>query len=590
MPLKPHISPKILTNIATGYNNPNKIFMEYIDNSIDSAEEYFDSMNNSYSKQITISLELLGNDDKTGKIEIRDNCTGIDNIEKIVTQIANSDKKSSTFTNGQFGYGVYSFLATCKTLEVISKFKNSDVAYYISIKKEQIDVDSFEEVVFPDPVEKSFTEESGTLITLKDFDKGSWKQVNLDEIKNEVEEHFELLLHRKNLSIELIDENGNKFHCNTYDYSKIEGEEITYETDNLMQTSGRGTYEVFSSFKLSPPIKTYIKITEKKIINKPPLFFIKGRAIGKVSEIFHRSRHKSNLWNHPNITGYVDLAHHIEPTILRTQLKNDSKTRALFQYIEKTLEPNLLELLDLYKESNDSKHYKTLENELNKALAKLAKLDSLNYRTSTVSNGEVQLGVGSEGSSLEEGFGSKDRGDDRKNETDNANEFGQNEGDGFGPSDKPGDLPSDQGVGEAPQMSDDNAYTDSIGSQKRRSGFNIKITDLEPEISEINGVEKLKRSKYVDGSIIIYKKHPDFLDRVDQTSRRGEPRVTPRLITYLAGEITVFYKDILQTRNGQPEYNISLFENLVEFIYQFESMLKDLNGKNLSDISEEDEN
>jgi hypothetical protein len=64
--------------------------------------------------------------------------------------------------------------------------------------------------------------------------------------------------------------------------------------------------------------------------------------------------------------------------------------------------------------------------------------------------------------------------------------------------------------------------------------------------------------------------------------RGGELKISQRLITYLAGEITVHYKDRYYMKSGQPEYNKKMFESLVESIYLFEDLLKDAVGKNLS--------
>jgi hypothetical protein len=589
MAIKLNISPKIIPSISSGYNNPNKIFMEYIDNSLDSAEYFFDKSTNSYKKPILITLKLKGENDKNAEIEITDNCTGIDNIEKVVNSIGNSDKKSQTFTNGQFGYGIHSFMATCNSLEVSSKYFNKSEALYLPIKREQFNVDSSDKVLFPDPQEIDFTAESGTVIRLSDFDRGSWKEIDFNEIKKEIIEHFELLLSRKNLTIKLEDQYGNEFHCDPFDYDSIDGDEIYEETNKLERTSSREKFPVTSFFELDTPIKTYIKITDNKIIEKPPLFFIKGRAIGKVGDIFKRSKHKSDIWNHPNITGYIDLAHHIEPTIVRTDLKNDNKTRALFNYLENTLEPKLVEKVNLIKKTNESKHYQSLENELNKVLSKLAKLDSLNYRTEIISGKDTKLEIGSEGQGFELGAGAKDHGDKTLNPENDPINIGESEGEGFGPTETKGELPGEKGDGESPVRDQESPYAGELGTKKRKSGFNITISEIDPDEKEDNGEVKQIRSKYVDGTIILFKNHPDFLERVDTSSRRGEPRVSQRLITYLAGEITVHYKHIFQTRNGQPEYNIALFENLVEFIYQFESMLKHLDGKNLSDITEQNE-
>ena len=48
MSIKPHISPRLIPNIASLYNDVNRIFLEYIDNSLDSAESYYDQNTNSY--------------------------------------------------------------------------------------------------------------------------------------------------------------------------------------------------------------------------------------------------------------------------------------------------------------------------------------------------------------------------------------------------------------------------------------------------------------------------------------------------------------------------------------------------------------
>ena len=52
MPIQLQISPRLITNIASLYNDSNRMYMEFIDNSIDSAEEYFDAKTNSYKKEI----------------------------------------------------------------------------------------------------------------------------------------------------------------------------------------------------------------------------------------------------------------------------------------------------------------------------------------------------------------------------------------------------------------------------------------------------------------------------------------------------------------------------------------------------------
>ena len=79
MSINLNISPRIIPSIATLYNDTNRIFMEYIYNSIDSAEEFYQEENNSYSKEINIVLRKTKD-----QVIVEDNCFGITKFEKVV--------------------------------------------------------------------------------------------------------------------------------------------------------------------------------------------------------------------------------------------------------------------------------------------------------------------------------------------------------------------------------------------------------------------------------------------------------------------------------------------------------------------------
>ncbi len=96
------------------------------------------------------------------------------------------------------------------------------------------------------------------------------------------------------------------------------------------------------------------------------------------------------------------------------------------------------------------------------------------------------------------------------------------------------------------------------------------------------------RSDYIEGgAIIIYKSHPDFQERVKRTYQ-GEMKITERLVSYLASEIAIQYKDkFFAVRGKQPEvqaimnHRKDLFVDIVNFSYQFETILQPFVGKNL---------
>lgn len=590
MPIPLHISPRLIPSVASLYNDVNRIFMEYIDNSLDSAERFYDKEKSSYSRPIEITVKIDGDNYKDGRVIISDNCFGITNFTKVVKSIGNSDKRADFTTNGQFGYGIYSFMASCSKLEITSKLEKED-ALYLPIEKRQFETDRQEDVSFPDPKKvKKFEHESGTIIHISHFDKHSWKQIDIQELKSEVEKHFELLLARKNLIVKLIrihnallDNNKEEFICKPFDYNQYEGEVWDDYVKELYYTKQERRPEQVV-LKPPKPIYIFIKITKGKEINKRPVFISKGRRISEIKDIkLFRSKHKSELWDHPNVTGYIDLSDYLGPTIARNDFRNNERSRALFNTLYE-IEPVILDVIKDVNKNSEERHYQELEDRLNQALSKLARIDSMNYRTDYLSGNDINLQKGGTGQDIDNGFGAKDREEGQGGSNDT--EIGENEGVGKGTGKDSGNIPGgDLGGESALNQEADNPFDDTgfKGGEKKESGFNIRIDEKDPDIDSTTN--KPLRSVLVGSEIRIFKNHPDFKERVD-ILRRGGSKITQRLITYLAGEITVHYKDKFHTKKGtQPEYSKSHFSDLVGFIYQFEDMLKDLAGKNLSDLN-----
>lgn len=579
MPINLNISPRLIPNIASLYNDVNRIFLEYIDNSIDSAQIYYDQNNNSYSRPINIILKIQGQTYKDGKIIISDNCTGIHNFKKVVQSIGDSDKKAQPWTNGQFGYGIYSFMAACDRLEIISKTIKEN-AQYLPIEKSKFEAAKQEDVKFPDPKIVDFNFPCGTKICLCNFDKFSWKQINTLELKDEISKHFESLLNRKNLKIKIETPEGQFYSCKPYNYNDIEGEIFREIIGQLETSKGRKHPQKFI-ININPPIEFFLKLTKGKILNKPPIFIIKGRRIGDIKEIrAFRSNHKSDIWSHPNLTGYIDLGEFLEPIIARNDFKNNYKTKAVFTKLI-DYEPKILEFIKEINQRSEDRHYRALEDFLDSALAKLAKKDLMKYRTEILEGEEINIQNDSIGLSLsEDAAGSEVK---IISGGINNNGIGEKKGDGLGTDEGPGIIPGGP-EGQGPSnIEEEDPYLDPEfhGIKRKRSGFNIKIVDREPDINIITN--ELERSRLVENTIEIFKKHPEFEDRMS-LNRKGEQKITHRLITYLAGEITIHYKDKFHSRDGQPEYGKYLFSDLVNFIYRFENSLKELVDKNLSDL------
>ena len=85
------------------YTDQYRVIMEYIDNSIDAAEDFYDSESNSYSKEIQIRI-VKSNNKKNPEIMIADNCTGMKITPDMPLTIFRSSKKNDLRTNGMFGF------------------------------------------------------------------------------------------------------------------------------------------------------------------------------------------------------------------------------------------------------------------------------------------------------------------------------------------------------------------------------------------------------------------------------------------------------------------------------------------------------
>ncbi|OGQ47180.1 MAG: hypothetical protein A3I05_00720 [Deltaproteobacteria bacterium RIFCSPLOWO2_02_FULL_44_10] len=581
MPIHPKISPRIISSIATLYNDVNRVFMEYIDNAIDSADQYwFDNLKNSYTRPIEVKIQVSGKNPKDASVTISDNCYGITNFGKVVESIGDSDKKNNRFTNGQFGFGIYSFMAACTNLELTSKESGKD-ALYLELNREQFDRKSVEEVKIPDPKTiKKFPHTSGTVVRLSGFDKNAWKSIESRILKEEIEKHFELILRRENLVVKIIDSDNGVLVCAPFDYDAFEGEVYEDHIAHFDIESGRKN-KVKETIRLENPISIYLKMTKGVVLNKPPVFISKGRRIGEIKDVkSFKSQHKSDIWGHASVTGYIDLKDFLGPTLARNDFKSDKNSRSLFQGLLE-LESLILDYVKRANAQTDEKHYQQLEDALNKALSKLARVDAMNFRTAFLKGGDANLSGGSIGNRFADEGGMKDFGD---GEIENPGEgIGEGEGEGLGPKEDGSDLPGGKTEGDQAKNEEQFADSEFKGKERKKSGFNIHISDAEPQVDAETG--KQLRSILSGNEIVIFKKHSDFQARLSHT-RQGESKITDRLLGYIAGEITVHYKDEFYNKrqSGQPEYNKNMFVGMAEFIYQLEDALSILSGKNLSEL------
>jgi len=576
MSLQINISPKIIPNIAQGYTDINRIFMEFIDNALDSAEDYFILKEDAYEREIIIDIKW----DKKEFI-ISDNCAGIPDLPIVVTSIGDSNKKGSFITNGQFGFGIHSFLAACKNIEITTKSIEDNFAHQIKFERKDFNKANVNETSIANPSEIKVDWESGTQVRLSNFDKDKIKSINIDLIIKEIQRHFEGLLERSNLTIKI---NGNK--CEAFDYKTNEiVDEYPEETLNMLTYFYNGKNGKSLTFNLADtsygPITIYLQITKKQI-NKPPVLLVKGRRINEITHLqSFGSKKKSGVWGHQHITGFIKVpGDFLTPTIHRTDLSNDDKAKALFQYLE-SVEVLIEELLSTVNKKTEGEHYKTVENELNKALAKLAKSVNLRLRSEALSGNDINVEEGDEGN----------RGAPNPDPIPIIPDPNPNPIPPI-PDPDPDDDPDDEGISDEkgerniPSNIDaDFEDTGFKGAEKKKHGLNILLVEGATEDEK----GKMVPSYLTDGELRIFIDHPDFKKR--QTYTQGgdgkkKPKVTQRLLSYMAGEITVHFEDKIVSKTSSPAYGIQLFKDLSERRNELEDLIQPMEGKNFSEYGE----
>lgn len=182
------------------YTDPYRVPMEFIDNSIDSAESFWLADTNRYSKDIIITITFVK---AAGQklISVADNCAGIRLNPSEPLIIFGSEKKNDPSTNGMFGMGMFSYLSIADRMKVETTSTGITEKYLYEITPDIFITNQAPEIEIN--CSPSSAEETGTVVSISDFRENFFEELNPHQLKEEIEAHFELLLHR-NLTIEII--------------------------------------------------------------------------------------------------------------------------------------------------------------------------------------------------------------------------------------------------------------------------------------------------------------------------------------------------------------------------------------------------
>lgn len=574
------ISPNILNIIASGYKDLYRVLLEYPINAIDASSKFYNASTNSYTKNIIITITHKGKKAIDSEFIFDDNCEGFSSsIHKSFWENFNvglSNKAGETQTIGKFGVGMMTFAAICNQLKISIKEKDyeklGEITFSTSLfKKSGI---SGVPITFDETDYKGNINDSFTRVILSDFKPDKFKEFNFNEFKSELELHLDQILRRKNLVITLID-NKNKEHvCKPFDYDSIEGEPFERTITELKYMHyKRGRKE--KTIQIAPnKVKIYFKVTRNRILEDRRLCFTdKGVRIDRISKFEEfRTNQKGLVWSHPNVVGYVDITGVVEPALTRDSFEPNENLKPLFYTLNK-LEPEIKEYIESQMREAKTESIKKLELKLNDALKKFLEDKKHNARdTRRIKNNN---------SETEKIKVTLINGEENKLTTENDpgkknSKLNENEGKGVKTDNNQKNLREL----ELQVPKEDTAFLENYID--RNDLFSLRIDDLNnPDEDEHH---KPYRSKFTGPEVVIFQKHPSFQSKIDGTN--GSQKISEGLVTYLASEIVMHYmvnfSDLL---NHEGSLSQKVLSEFITTVYEFESYLKDLKGKDLSELA-----
>jgi len=522
----------LINEIAKRYETLERVIMEYVDNAIDDADDMAKGCGGNYPHCIRITLII---DKEHKRVIISDNCRGMDfdTLSVIVHKIGESQKRQCSWLNGQFGFGVHAFRGFCKELLFHTKHKN-DEHYSIKINKDR------SKVSYPRTVQEGLNSDTktGTVVVLQKFDEDIFEGISVEVIKEEIETHFETLLKKDNLIIKVGYKGEKPFVCKDHDYGKIAGKTFR-KLERIVSKNEEHDVEIFFKVTDIPnPLK--------------PRFFAKGRRILFIKDdksFIGKSKYRTSVWDHSNLTGYVEVGNLVKPIITRDGFERGKNRTLLYNSILQC-EDDIKEALEKINKKYEDHSLSQLEDVIAKALRKLAREDALRFRVEHVPVGTGDISLAKGGVSYIAGPG-------------RGHVPGEWPGEGSSGEGK-GSLQGSGNSGPLPQP----GTSEYSGTRRKRPGFSLRFINIPPDSEGT-----ILRSQFTDGTISINMEHQDFRERIERT-RKGELRVTPRMLSYIAAVISIYYKDQYYKKyHSQPDKRTDLFDEQVDFIFRLEKTL-----------------
>jgi len=561
----------LLNHIAQRYTRTSRIIMEYVDNSLDDAEALYKESTNSYSRAIKILVEINRqkietpvksdtnpapgveasaipkNAGKSAEVDtkkpvksskkkaskpqvswitevtVSDNCRGMTQatLNRLIVNVGDSSKRGSKFTNGHFGFGVHAFRACAKRIEFKTKTSKGKT---LGLKIDR-DNEYFSKPKYVD--DENISSSSGTVVKVSDFDNTWSEQLDSKEIIKEIQHHFSGLLERENLTVEVKNVALNTTTvCKPFQLNNFKAIKKIQKVLNFADDA----------------VQIRLCVASAAQPGRNCMFVCKGRRVNEVSDVksfMKMSRCRWAVWGHPNLIGFIDVTHVLEPVITRDEFRLTTTRRNVYRKIIEEVEPVLYKALHEVNENRKIIALAKLEDVVAKCVNAAVKKDIRRDSDGLSYLQQMMLSKKPHRSKkIDEDFDveNPEALSKKRKRLDEDLDAGQGE------EDNPGD-----GKKEKSKEVDENGRP----IKKRKTGLGFNIAFVKELANEING--EPCRARLVGEDVQINMKHPDFLTRIKINKNDHKPIVTERLCGYLANVIAAAYKSNKLLRGGGME-------------------------------------
>lgn len=525
---------------------------EYISNSIDAGEDFYNPITQEYSRAIKIEVIKINGYKNEQKIIIRDNASGMIIKPNKAYTIFHSSKRNDPKTAGMYGMGMFAGLNHCNNIQFDTKRANRDYfRFSINAKTFKVANNQSPEIEILKVKAQKNDLFTGTTVTLSSFKEGVFKEIDLNILKNKIEKYFEQILNRKNINITLKEDNNEEIACQGFKYSDFTSNApYTKKIDTLYITNSK-KFKTEKAIDISNhPVKILLAVTKNRDINRRPYISLHGRWITEISSIDHfRTAYKYPIWSRNDVYCYIEATGVLETTPTRREIKKTELSKAFFSTLNK-LEAEILQYIESQTISTLSERFQSIEGKINEILRDYSRkgnsADSESKFKEYVINGYRIRDYKAKESIIKDSVRS---------------------------TTKPAVIREKAGR--------DNKVIIKFPNTKGETGntgkaLSFKIDDINEPYRDEKG--QLLRSIIRDNTIILFQKHDEFRKRVFH-SKKGFYEFSPRSIHYIAIEILTHVKEV-ETRNKDEPYE-NLYRDFATEVYSLEEKLNELNGERI---------